>query len=256
MTSWIGENYEKKCCFIGFACRSLLGFQRDALSVFGGNIYPDGSGIYQNVGFRCVVWYCDFGERPRNVPHQSERCLDFLFKEKITKQKILALLVLFSGCACAAGVFSGEQLITLTGVVFGILAGLCYGLYSIFTRLAMEKGYAGFTFAFYVIAVSAVGAIPFVDFGHFVPALGDANGFLCFAVALMNCFLPYLLFTQALASLLPGDAAMLATSEPVIAAMLSVFVLGEAITASVVLGICLIVIGILIVNGGVKKKTE
>ena len=180
----------------------------------------------------------------------------FLFKEKITKQKVIALLVLFSGCACAAGVFTGEQLITLTGVFFGLLAGLCYGLYSIFTRLAMEKGYAGFTFAFYVIAISAVGALPFVDFGHFVPAFGDANLLLCFAVALMNCFLPYMLFTKALATLLPGDAAMLATSEPVIAAMLSVFVLGEAITASVILGICLIVIGILIVNGGVKKKTE
>ena len=179
-----------------------------------------------------------------------------LFKESITKQKIVALLVLFSGCACAAGVFTGEQVITAVGVLFGITAGLCYGLYSIFTRLAMMKGYAGFTFAFYVIAVSAVGAVPFVDFGHFVPALGEANLLLCFAVALMNCFLPYLLFTKALSCLLPGDAAMLATSEPVIAACLSVFVLGEAISLSVVLGICLIVTGIVIVNGGVKKKTE
>ena len=179
-----------------------------------------------------------------------------LFKETITKQKIVALLVLFSGCACAAGVFTGEQVITLVGVLFGVTAGLCYGLYSIFTRLAMMKGYAGFTFAFYVIAISAVGAVPFVDFGHFVPALGDANLLLCFAVALMNCFLPYLLFTKALASLLPGDAAMLATSEPVIAACLSVFVLGEAISVSVVLGICLIVAGIVIVNGGVKKESN
>ena len=49
---------------------------------------------------------------------------------------------------------------------------------------------------------------------------------------------------------------MLATSEPVIAACLSVFVLGETISLSVVIGICLIVTGIVIVNGGVKKSSE
>ena len=172
----------------------------------------------------------------------------FLFKERITLRKLAALVIIFIGCACSAGLFSGAQTVTAAGIFWGLMAGLTYGLYTIFGRLALNRGYATPTITFYAILVSAIGAIPFVDMGTIGAHMSLTSFCLCAAVAVFSCLLPYVLFTTGMKKLEAGEAAMLATSEPVMAAVASTVILSEPLSGFVILGIVLIVGGIVLMN--------
>lgn len=179
-----------------------------------------------------------------------------LFKEQVTAGKIVALLLIVCGCACASGIFVGEQFLTLIGLGFGLASGFCYGMYTIGTRLAMDRGYQSYTIAFYGIFICLIGSIPFVDFGHMAANLNATSALLGGGISVMTCLVPYLLFSTSMRWLEPGKAAMLAASEPIVAAVISIFVLREPTNFSVICGVVLIVCGIVIVNGKGKKEVS
>ena len=60
-----------------------------------------------------------------------------LWKEPVTKRKLLALLLTLVGCALVCGVFSGGLTVTLGGILLGLGAGFFYALYSIFAPYAL-----------------------------------------------------------------------------------------------------------------------
>ena len=60
-----------------------------------------------------------------------------LWKEPVTKKKLLALALTLAGCACVCGLFSGGLSVTLPGVLLGLGSGFFYALYSIFGRYAL-----------------------------------------------------------------------------------------------------------------------
>ena len=62
-----------------------------------------------------------------------------LFKEKLTVVKVVSLLFAFLGCLFVTGVFDMGEGINTLAIVFGVLSGVCYALYSIFSRLADRK---------------------------------------------------------------------------------------------------------------------
>ena len=59
-----------------------------------------------------------------------------LFGEKLTKKKILCLMLAITGCALASGLAGGMALSPMT-LLFGLGSGFGYGLYSIFSRFAL-----------------------------------------------------------------------------------------------------------------------
>ena len=60
-----------------------------------------------------------------------------LWKEPVTKKKLLALALTLVGCACVCGVFDGGLTVTFTGILLGLGAGFFYALYSVFGRYAL-----------------------------------------------------------------------------------------------------------------------
>lgn len=177
-----------------------------------------------------------------------------LFREKITIRKVVSLFVIFGGCACAGGVFGGELYLTFLGFFLCFIAAFCYALYSIFGRIAVNKGYRSYTITFYTMLFCLVGSLPLVNYGGIVEAMwpmlilfGFGLGVPCAAIACVfyNCGLQYV---DA------GEAAMLATMEPVVAALVSVFIFGEPMTGWILLGIVLIIGGICIMNYVPKRK--
>ena len=82
-----------------------------------------------------------------------------LFKEKINVYKITALVLSFLGCIFVTGVITGNAVVTLEGFVFGILSGVCYALYSIFSRFALDRGYHPFTILIYTF-LNSINKLP------------------------------------------------------------------------------------------------
>ena len=70
------------------------------------------------------------------------------FRERMTKAKLLALLLAFAGCALVSGVARGHLALSPRALLLGLGSGLSYALYSIFSRFALDRGYDSWTITF------------------------------------------------------------------------------------------------------------
>ena len=177
-----------------------------------------------------------------------------LLKEKITPKKIAAMLMAFAGCCLVSGIGTGDE-ISAIGLVLGLCSGLCYALYSIFSRFAINRGYSAFTINFYSCLLAGIGATA-VGGTDFIPLISLTPSNLLFAVAtgLVTCFLPYLLYTYGLIGIENGKASIMASIEPVVATLCGVFIYNEGLTVMSTVGILLVLSAIVLLKE--KSTTE
>lgn len=175
----------------------------------------------------------------------------FLFGEKLTPVKIIALIATFAGCILVSGIAGGEQ-ISIKGFFIGICAGFGYALYSIFSRYALRK-YNSLTVTFYTFVFSSISLIPFIHITSIPSMVTPKITFLAFGIALICTVLPYILYTYGLTGLETGKAAILVTVEPLVGTLVGIFLWKENITFVKLFGIILILTAIIIL--GKKEKS-
>ena len=81
-----------------------------------------------------------------------------LWKDRITKRKLAALVLAFLGCCFVAGILNGALTLTPEGLLLGIGSGLFYSSYTIFGRFAL-KHYQPFTVTFYTFLIAGIGSL-------------------------------------------------------------------------------------------------
>lgn len=179
-----------------------------------------------------------------------------LFREKITVNKITALIIAFFGCCFVSGVFSHGQRITPTALVFGLLTGFGYSLYTIFSQILLNKGYNSLTITFYTFLFAALGSLPFINIGvTFNQVVKMPLGLLVMvSMAVLNTVIPYLLYTSGLSGVPTTVAPIIATVEPVVATIISVAVYKEAFEIWHFIGIALVLLSVLVLNLRVNKN--
>ena len=160
-----------------------------------------------------------------------------LWKDKLTKRKLAALVLAFLGCTFVTGLWSGNVSVTLWGAVLGVASGLFYGLYSIFGRYALAH-YKPFTVTFYTFLFAGLGALAALRPAELAAAFSvpETVGVALGLVA-VSTVAPYLLYTYGLAGMDSGKAAILASVEPVTAAVVGVLAFGEPMSLFVLLGL-------------------
>ena len=162
----------------------------------------------------------------------------FLFREKFTRCKMLALLSTFCGCT----------FITLEAFGFGLASGIGYALYSIFSKLALRR-YNTLTITAYTFYFAAIAALPMAEPLQLFTLLADLRALIgAIAIALICTVAPYLLYTRGLQDVDAGQASILATLEPLVAAAIGIFIFGESLTTAKILGMILILSSIFILN--------
>lgn len=183
------------------------------------------------------------------------------FGERITPPKLAALAMTFCGSVLVAGLLGGGYTLTPGVFLIGLGAGLGYGLYSIFGRCALERGYGSLTVTFYTFVFSSLGGAflsrPAALAGHLTPKtlLWGA------AIALVCSVLPYLLYTYGLSQMESGKAAILATIEPLVGALVGMVLYHESHGPGKLLGMALIFAAVVLLNlpqgqMGKKPKTQ
>ncbi len=174
----------------------------------------------------------------------------FLFHEKFTRCKMLALLSTFCGCTFITGIFSSKMTLTLEAFAFGLASGIGYALYSIFSKLALRR-YNTLTITAYTFYFAAIAALPMAEPLQLFTLLADLRtliGAIAIAIALTCTVAPYLLYTRGLQDVDAGQASILATLEPLVAAAIGIFIFGESLTTAKILGMILILSSIFILN--------
>ena len=178
-----------------------------------------------------------------------------LFGEKLTKKKILCLMMAITGCALSSGLAGGMALSPMT-LLFGLGSGFGYGLYSIFSRFALQKGYHPITITAYIFLFGALGGIPLTDFGQLIRVAGADGSNLAYlgTYTLVTTIVPYISYTTGLQQVENGVAAVLACIEPVMATVFGIFFFSEMPDLSGWLGILLVLIALTALN--LQPKNE
>ena len=179
-----------------------------------------------------------------------------LFHEKITVQKMIALVLTFVGCVLTAGFLGSTNAISVKGFIIGLCGGLGYALYSIFSRFALKK-YDILTIIFYTFLFSAIILVPFVflPFGNFASLKNSISFELVLStlgIVIFGTVLPYLFYTFGLKGLETSRAAILVTIEPLIGTLLGLVAYQEPCSIEKIIGILLIFISLILC--GIQKK--
>jgi len=172
-----------------------------------------------------------------------------LFRERITGRKVAALCLTFAGCVLVAGILGGAVQMTPVALASGVASGFFYALYSIFSRVALRR-YDPLTITFYTFVLGAVATVLLGNPGAIVDAIA-ANGqvpWLYLGLGILCTVLPYLLYTTGLRGMETGRAAILVTVEPLVGALIGIFVFAESTDPMKLAGMLLIFAAIVLLN--------
>ena len=178
----------------------------------------------------------------------------FLFHEKLTKKKLLALVMTFAGCCLVSGIGSDNS-VSMKGLLLGLGAGFFYALYSIFSRYAIERGYGAWTITFYTFLFCMLADAPLAHWGQIAGAVASDGSLILWMLAtgFVTAFLAFGLYTKGLEGMESSKAGILASTEPVVGTLFGVFVFHEPLTLPGIAGILLVLGGIVVLSG---KKRE
>ena len=171
-----------------------------------------------------------------------------LWREKLTRRKLAALGLTFGGCVLVTGALGGGARITPEGFLLGLGAGFFYALYSIFGRYALAR-YGPYTVTLYTFLFAGAGALVFLDPAELETAAGTAGALpAALGLVVVSTVLPYLLYTAGLARVESGRAAILASVEPVVAALVGTLAFHEPMSPWVGLGILCVLGAVLLLR--------
>lgn len=168
-----------------------------------------------------------------------------LFKEKMTARKLISLALTFVGCFFVTAFIQGSgQNLTFIGVLAGLGSGLGYALYSIFGRYALKK-YDPMTVTLYTFIFASIGLIPVTDVKEILTLFSNSYAlYYALGLCLIATVLPFLLYTKGLSHLDASKASIIATLEPIVAAIIGIMLYSEPVTIFKITGIALVILAV------------
>lgn len=179
----------------------------------------------------------------------------FFFKDPVGKRGVLAVILCVLGCACVSG-FGGT--VSGLGLLFGLGSAFAFALINIIDRFILSRGYKGTTVNFYLFLFAGFGSALLTHPGRTlqIATANPANFMICLGAGLVTSFLSYLFFSYALSGCESGKVSILASTEPVVASLLSVFVFHEPFGILSLIGIVLVLVSIVMMNQPAPSAEE
>lgn len=184
---------------------------------------------------------------------------NIFFKEKITVKKVICMILALLGCFFASGILETNETMhwTYFGIFIGFMGAFFYGLYSIFSKLAIIKNYNTLTVTLYALISIAVITLPFTDWKALSNVVVEnGSGMLVFMLfhSLCTSVFPYAFFTIALGHMDAGKASILASGEPIAAMFFGIFFYHEIPTVLSVVGVLLTLTALTLLSLPEKNK--
>lgn len=188
------------------------------------------------------------------APYMVMAMSAFVFKEKITPQKLAALFVAFTGCLMTVGFIDSSGLSKI-GIAAGIMSAFLYALNTILAKLALRT-YSPFVISTYAFTIASFILIPLCDFGRVITlAFGDV--IILKNILLLGFFiavLPAICYYKGLEKTEPSRASIISFVEPLSAAAAGFVVFEEILSPVKILGMVLILVSLVILNLHGRKR--
>ncbi|MBP3940139.1 MAG: DMT family transporter [Christensenellaceae bacterium] len=180
----------------------------------------------------------------------------FLFREKLTLQKVLCSAAALIGMALVSGIFdagfSGSR--ELIGIGFGLAAAVLYASVVLMNKKlgdipAYEK-------TILQLASAAVVILPYSLLTENISAasfdLGQIG--MLILVGILHTGIAYALYFGSLEKVSAQNAAILSYIDPISAVLLSAFFLGEAMGTMQIIGAVLVLGASILIDNPIKKR--
>jgi drug/metabolite transporter (DMT)-like permease len=168
------------------------------------------------------------------------------FGEPITPMKGLAVAVAFVGCVLVVGGFgAGAVRLSPAGMLAGLGAGLTYALYSVFGKTSLRRHSPLTTLIFSL----GSGALCLVAASRGLPELRAGAVAPLLYTTLFPTTLAYVLYISGLRTIDAGRASVIATLEPLVAAIAGAALLREPFGLAQWIGASLVIAGVVLVRG-------
>jgi drug/metabolite transporter (DMT)-like permease len=163
--------------------------------------------------------------------------------EKITRIKIIALILALFGTALTVGPVSGM----LIGALMAITAALIYSIYIIVgTNVMKHVSPVQSSTVIFASAGAVYGLLTLVNGAHF-PA-SNSGWLAMLGIIVISTIIPVVTFLAGLERIGPTNAAMLSTLEPVVTVLLAAWLFGDKLLPIVMLGGGLILIAVIMLT--------
>lgn len=183
------------------------------------------------------------------------------FHEKLSKQKIIALVIAMSGIGC----FFIESLnsasfnsSTLIGLILAVASGAFYAFYIIFMDKSGLKSESPFKITFYVAIASSIGMFFYgISTNQLVLSSLTTKSWIISAVFAFLCTVVALsLLRVGIKHIGASEAAVISTFEPITSVIFGILLLNEKITPIKIIACILIFSGVLILSFAKNNTSE
>jgi len=180
-----------------------------------------------------------------------------LFHESLSPGKVLAVVLAVTGCVLVVRGYDPRSLrLNLPGVFAGLASGFTYGMYSIFGKTALRR-YSPLTTLVYALGVGALVLGGAAWAAGAISAAHPAAGWGAVVyLSLVTTLLAQWLYLSGLGQVEAGRASLVATFEPVVAAILGYVALGERLEGWQILGGFLVLSAVLTVRRLAQPATS
>lgn len=172
-------------------------------------------------------------------------------REKLGGRELLAVVGTLGGIALIS--LGGGQGVSVNGPAlgFGLLSGFTYSLYYLYGKAYFDR-YAPAALYAVALPVGALGLFPFVQFTDKTPAAWLSLS----GLAVLCTYLAYLAYSTGLRHLPATRASVIASLEPVVAALLAALLFAERLSPLALLGAALVIGAALTLSVEKTEKTH
>ena len=174
----------------------------------------------------------------------------FLFGDKITMRKLVAVMMAFIGCIFIIGLVNGVERVDVFGIAVGLLSGMTLAAFTIGGKVVGDRGYSENTAMFYFFLFSALLISPLTNFGQ-IWSVASSDWILPICIILMGiaCTLaPNYLIIYSIRRMDPATVSIVITSSLIVSTLLGVLVFGDPFSWTDVVGIILVMTAIIILE--------
>jgi drug/metabolite transporter (DMT)-like permease len=170
--------------------------------------------------------------------------------EKITRIKVIALILALFGTALTVGPVSGM----LIGALMAITAALIYSIYIIVgTNVMKHVSPVQSSTVIFASAGAVFGLLTLANGAHF--PVSNSGWLAMLGIIIVSTIIPVVTFLAGLERIGPTNAAMLSTLEPVVTVLLAAWLFGDKLLPIVMFGGGLILIAVIMLTRSEIRST-
>ena len=165
----------------------------------------------------------------------------FIFKEKFTINKCIALILAIVGCCLVVRAYDSTTFkLNLIGILWGILSGVAVALQNILGKIAIKK-YSCQTHLVYSFLFGSIFLWFFVPPWVLVKSITSTTSFInIIGLGFIATLIPNEAIIRALHYIESGKTSIISSIEPVIASILAFIIFGELFEIPQLIGMLLI----------------